>query len=80
MAAIITFWARKHIQFHLNWPDIFKTALASVLMALAIKWLPMGTWKALAVKIGLGATIFFMSLVLLRVITKENLMMLRKQF
>jgi len=80
MAAIITFWARKHIQFHLNWPDIFKTALASVLMGLAIKWLPMGTWKAIAVKIGLGATIFFMSLVLLRVITKENLMMLRKQF
>jgi O-antigen/teichoic acid export membrane protein len=80
MAGIVTLWTRKYIKFQLNPSLIFKIALASMVMGLTIKWMPMGSWQWLALKICLGASVFFISLVFLRVITKDNLIALKNQF
>jgi len=80
MAIVVTIWARRHVRFHVNWALLFRVGLASLLMGLAINWIPMDSWLNLVMKILIGSAIFVLSLFLLRVVSKEHLMMLKNQF
>jgi len=80
MAMVVTMWARHYVRFQINWNLVLRVGLSSLLMGLAINWIPMDSWSKLLMKIFAGGFIFILFLFLLRVASKENLMMLKNQF
>ena len=80
MAIVVTIWARRHVTFRINWSLVFRVGLASLIMGLALNWIPMDSWRNLITKILTGTVIFVGSLFLLRVVSKENLIVLKNQF
>jgi O-antigen/teichoic acid export membrane protein len=80
MALIVTIWARRHVRFRVNWGLVVRVGLASFIMGLALKWISMDSWESLLIKIFTGCVIFLLSLVLLRVLNKENLSLIKNQF
>lgn len=80
MAVVITVWARYHIRFRIGWNLIARVGLASLIMGLAINWMPMDSWGSLLTKIFAGGVIFLSLLFLLRVVSKEKLIKLKNQF
>jgi O-antigen/teichoic acid export membrane protein len=80
MAVVVTIFARKHVRFNINWSLISRVTIASLLMGILINWIPMDSWGVLVLKVVSGITIFALFLVILRVVTKKNLMALKSQF
>ena len=80
MATAVTWFARKQIRFSINWSLISRVAIASLLMGILIKWIPMDSWDVLMLKIAVGITVFTFFLIVFRVATKKNFVELKSQF
>jgi O-antigen/teichoic acid export membrane protein len=79
MATVVTVWARRHVKFTISWTLVLRVGLASLIMGLALHWIPMDSWENLAVKVVTGSAVFVLFLFLLRVVSKKNLVILKNQ-
>jgi O-antigen/teichoic acid export membrane protein len=80
MAVAVTLYARRHINFLINWNLILRVGLASILMGLTVFWIPMDSWYLLMLKILIGMVTFLFYLYIMGVATKENFLTLKSQF
>lgn len=80
MALIVTIWARRHVKFRVNWDLVVRVGFASFIMGLTLKSISMDSWESLLIKIFIGCVVFLLSLVMLRVLNKENLVIIKNQF
>ena len=80
MAIAVTVWARRHVTFHLRWALVLRVGVASLIMGLALHWIPMDSWENLAMKIVAGSAVFVLFLFLLRVVSKKSLVAIKNQF
>ena len=70
----------RYLKFDIGWIFILKSITPSVLMALIIwKWNPIGTLNVL-ISIGVGAVVYFVILVLLKGIEREEFGFIKNSF
>lgn len=73
MAIAADAYSRRLIGFHLKWLDMGKSVLASIIMTLAICWIPTNGWLEIIGVIVLGGIVYLGSLVALRTFTTSEM-------
>ncbi len=74
LAIFVCYWAHSIVQFNISWWLIARIILAAMIMGVTLHSLPQNNWFQLGLIVGTGLVIYVFCLLLLRVISKKNIM------
>lgn len=78
LAAIVTFWARKLISYRVDFKFIAKVLLATVIMGVCVRFIPINGALSVATAVIAGAAIYALGIFLLKASSKEDKRLIRE--
>jgi O-antigen/teichoic acid export membrane protein len=80
MAAAVTCWSHKFIQFKLPWMLILKVLIISVIMGACVFLMPMNSWSQIMIVVVAGCLICAILFFFTGVVTKKTILSLKREF